>query len=193
MATAVLDWAVCLGCSDAGPEHECCILLPHQSPLGTVEDQRYQPTDEWPATFLCLRHGHMCVRSAESVRLQIETLAPTGRPLLWRVVCRCGRESCERMHIIYIGKVPDWADSTCRLENKPESCLAGMVSIILCGRKSGWGERLFKSELHWGTHLCEDSRERWPIPSQRTRIPRWQAVFYFNSFLNAAISFRTLR
>jgi hypothetical protein len=110
MATAAFDYAICLGCSDRGPEQECCIFLPHQSPLGAFSHPRYLPTGEWPATFLCLRHGHSCVRSADSVHLGIEMLAPDQSiPPLWRIECECGHESCGKRHAIYTAKMPDWA------------------------------------------------------------------------------------
>jgi hypothetical protein len=112
MTSITFDFAACLGCYDVSPERRCSVLLPRQSPLGTTVDQRYQPTDEWPASFLCLRHGHTSVRSVDSIQLEAEMLGQEGRPLLWRIVCRCGHENCGRLHVFYVHRMPDWPTIT---------------------------------------------------------------------------------
>ncbi len=104
------DLAVWLDCSDQRrPDEKCSIFLPHQSPLGTFRGQVRQPTGEWPAVFLCLRHGRSCVRSADSIRLDVEVLAP-HQPVhsLWRIECRCGHNSCGAARTIYIGRMQNW-------------------------------------------------------------------------------------
>lgn len=109
MGAVIIDYAVCLGCSDSTPERQCCIVLPHRSPLGIFEYPQCLPTDEWPAMFLCLRHGHTCGREANSVRLEAEALVP-GQPVpaLWQIQCQCARERCGRWHKLYTAKMPDW-------------------------------------------------------------------------------------
>src|ERR1700722_3749049 len=114
MAATRFDFAVSLGCYDVSPVLRCSALLPRQSPLGTSGDQRYQPTDEWPASFLCLRHAHTSVRSANDLEVEAETLDPEGHPLLWRIVCRCGHENCGRLHVFYVHRMPDWPTITRR-------------------------------------------------------------------------------
>lgn len=141
---AKVDFAVCLGCSDAGPELECCILLPHESPLGTLQGQRYRPTDEWPATFLCLRHMHMCVRSADNIRVEIEVMAPNQHSVLWRIVSRCGHENCDRTNVFYIGKVPDLATIRRRIMrlNPTIPCENG-------GHSFAWREDRIEGTFHY--------------------------------------------
>ena len=45
------------------------ILLPRQSRLGTFDDQPHPSKDEWPATFLCLRHAQTFVRYEQDIHL----------------------------------------------------------------------------------------------------------------------------
>lgn len=109
MAPDIVDYGVCLGCSDAGPERQCCILLPHQSPLGIFEHPNCQPSGEWPVMFLCLRHAHWCMRSVDNIHPEIEMLVQgQSVPPLWRIQCRCAQERCGRWHTIYVGKDSDW-------------------------------------------------------------------------------------
>lgn len=85
----------------------CNIPLPHQSPLGIYEGQRYRPTGEWPATFLCLRHGRSFECFPDSVHLEAETRVPNQPvPPLWRIGCVCGHENCGRQHAIYTARMP---------------------------------------------------------------------------------------
>jgi hypothetical protein len=107
MAPIRFDFGVSLGCYDISPDRRCNVLLPHQSPLGISEDQRYQPTDEWPARFLCLRHGHTSVRHPDNIQLEAAALDPEEPPLLWRIVCKCARENCGRGHVLYVHRMPN--------------------------------------------------------------------------------------
>lgn len=102
------DFCVVLDCADR-PDDPCRAFLPRQSPLGDVEGPVYQPKGEWPATFLCIRHGHTSVRLAADVRHGVEAQDPhLPIPPLWRIECVCGHENCGREHAIYVYKQPDW-------------------------------------------------------------------------------------
>lgn len=89
----------------------CDIPLPLQSPLGIYEGLDYRATGEWPATFLCLRHGHVCARSLDSIHQRAETRGPgQPAPSLWAIECKCGNESCGTLHTIYTARIPTEAE-----------------------------------------------------------------------------------
>ena len=102
-----VEYAVRLDCCaqqyPANPRH---IVLPHRSLLGTFEYPLCQPSGEWPATFLCLRHGQSFVCSDSIFRLEAETPVQ-GQPPLWRVQALCKHEGCEKMRTIFVGLQPD--------------------------------------------------------------------------------------
>jgi hypothetical protein len=79
------------------------IVLPRQSPLGTIEGLDYQPTDIWPAIFVCTRHGSAFSRSAQAVELEEIPKPDQGSrdSQLWQIECRCDHENCGRMLAIY--------------------------------------------------------------------------------------------
>lgn len=95
------------GCPAVDDQY-CYIPLPLQSPLGIYADQQYQPTGEWPATFLCLRHGRVSVDWPDSIHLETEPRFP-GQPVppLWRIECECAHQNCGRTHSIYTARAPD--------------------------------------------------------------------------------------
>lgn len=86
----------------------CYIPLPHQSPLGIFANRQYQPIGEWPATFLCLRHGQVSVHWPDSIRYEIEPRVP-GQPVpqMWQIEIECAHENCGRLHTIYTARAPD--------------------------------------------------------------------------------------
>lgn len=92
----------------AGDNQYCYIPLPLRSPIGIYEGQIYQPTGDWPATFLCLRHGQVSVDLPDSVRLEVEPRVP-GQPVpqMWRIEAECAHENCGRLHTIYTARAPD--------------------------------------------------------------------------------------
>lgn len=107
---AEMAYVVRLGCFDdpANPDTECRVFLPRQSPLGTFEYPRCQPTGEWPVTFLCLRHGHLYRCPGDRVRpgMGVSALGlPTQK--IWRIDCECAHENCGRIDTIYIPEQPD--------------------------------------------------------------------------------------
>jgi hypothetical protein len=97
-----------LNCPD-GDNQYCYIPLPLQSPLGVYAGQQYQPIGEWPATFLCLRHGRASEYWPDSVRHEIEPRVQ-GEPVppLWRIECECALENCGTRHTIYTARAPEW-------------------------------------------------------------------------------------
>lgn len=94
-------------CPD-GDNQFCYIPLPLQSPLGRYEDQQYRPTGEWPATFLCLRHGQLSVDSPASIHPEIEPRVQ-GQPVppMWMIEAECAHENCGKLHTIYTARAPD--------------------------------------------------------------------------------------
>jgi hypothetical protein len=92
----------------AGDDQYCYIPLPHQSPLGIIADRQYQPIGEWPATFLCLRHGRVFIYWPYSILHEIEPRVP-GEPVppLWQIECECAHENCGKLHTIYTARAPD--------------------------------------------------------------------------------------
>jgi hypothetical protein len=102
------EFFVVLDCADR-PDDPCRTFLPRESLLGDVVGQEYQPKGEWPATFLCIRHGRASVRLAADVRWGVEAQDPRlPIPPLWRIECVCGHENCGREHVIYVYKQSDW-------------------------------------------------------------------------------------
>jgi hypothetical protein len=97
-----------LNCPD-GDNQYCYIPLPLQSPLGIYAGQQYQRMGEWPATFLCLRHGRASVYWPDSIRLEIEPrVAGEPVPPLWQRECKCAQENCGTLHTIYTARAPRW-------------------------------------------------------------------------------------
>ncbi len=97
--------AVNPGCFVHGdPFDPCSIFLPHANSAANVDYQRNKPVATWTALFLCLRHGTVCVRDANSVHPEP---FPTGRDQndypFWEIECVCGHENCGRRHTIYTG------------------------------------------------------------------------------------------
>jgi hypothetical protein len=112
---------VLLNCPE-GDNQYCNIPLPHQSPLGIYEGLQYRPMGEWPATFLCLRHGRVSAYLPDSVHYEIEPIVP-GQPLppMWKIECACAHENRGRLHTIYTGRIPSAAELLRRVMRiKPE-------------------------------------------------------------------------
>jgi len=126
------DYAVRLDCFDSGNRcAPCSIFLPHRSRLGIFENQESQPTDKWPATFLCLRHGRSFVRPVNSIHLDAEMLDPHQPPSpMWRIECECGHKHCGRLHAIYIGRMPDWPTIVLRILRSNPSILCGSHDLV---------------------------------------------------------------
>jgi hypothetical protein len=100
----VVEYAVRLECCAAeNPLNPMHIVLPHQSPLGMFEYPRYLLSREWPATFLCLRHGRSFVHSGSDLRLE-RRRPDQNRLHLWRIQSECGQENCGQPHTIYISQ-----------------------------------------------------------------------------------------
>jgi hypothetical protein len=126
------DYAVSLDCFDRGtPGVPCSVFLPLRSRLGTFEHQQRQPTDEWPATFLCLRHGRSLIRSVDDIHLDAEMLDPhqPASPA-WRIECECGHRNCGRLHTIYIGRMPDWPTIVLRILRTNPCIVCGSHDLI---------------------------------------------------------------
>lgn len=109
-AAFTVVYSVILDCHAPGSRDNCSIPLPRQGPLGTFEGQQRQPLGGWPATFLCLLHGRMCVRSADSVRIRQE-IHPPGQPVpsLWTIESRCAHKDCGKLHTVYTAREGDWS------------------------------------------------------------------------------------
>ena len=92
----------------AADDQYCYVPLPIQSPLGIYAGQQYQPMGEWPATFLCLRHGRVSAYWPDSIHQEIEPMVP-GQPVpqMWRIECECAHENCGKLHTIYTARAPD--------------------------------------------------------------------------------------
>lgn len=89
------------------------IVLPHQSRLGTFEGLDDQPTGVWPITLLCLQHGRVFERSADTV--QFGPVPRMGRrtesTALWEIVCECAQGNCGRKKRIFaFGDEPQTCD-----------------------------------------------------------------------------------
>jgi hypothetical protein len=133
------DFCIVLDCGDHAADR-CRAFLPRRGPLGDVVASEYRPTGEWPATFLCVRHGRACVRLAAHVSRGVEAQHP-GLPVpsLWRIKCVCGHEDCGMEHVIYVYKQQDW-----------ESILRGISQWnpeITCGsHRLIWDRDLMRGE-----------------------------------------------
>lgn len=104
-------YSIRFDCMPSQLESLCHIPLPHGSPLGRYEPLRFEPADGWPATFLCLRHGHACVRSPDDIRSDLETRIPGAPPSpVWLIGCTCVHENCGRRHTIYASGAPTWPE-----------------------------------------------------------------------------------
>lgn len=100
-------YCVTLNCPYGDNEY-CYTPLPLQSPLGIYEDQQYRPIGEWPATFLCLRHGLASSYWPDSIHLLTEPrVQGLPVPQLWKIECECARENCRKLHTIYTARAPD--------------------------------------------------------------------------------------
>lgn len=101
---------VLLNCPE-GDDQYCNIPLPHQSPLGIYEGLRYRPIGEWPAIFLCLRHGRASAHWPDSIHFEIEPKV-LGEPLppLWKIECACAHDNCGEPHTIYTARIPTAAE-----------------------------------------------------------------------------------
>jgi hypothetical protein len=105
-----VDYAVRLDCcADENPRDPKHIVLPYQSLLGIFEYPRRQLSDEWPATFLCLRHGRSFVCSEANFRLEAKTPVQ-DRPSVWRIQCVCAQEGCGVHRTIYSPREREWAN-----------------------------------------------------------------------------------
>jgi hypothetical protein len=100
--------SVILGCQEFGSDVNCYIPLPRQSPLGIYEGLQYRPIGEWPAVFLCLRHGLLSEYWPDSIHLEFEPIYLGRYVPLWRVECTCGHKSCGRMCTMYTARMPNW-------------------------------------------------------------------------------------
>jgi hypothetical protein len=100
-------YAISLECDKQKDPNAFNVFLPHQSPLGTFAIPKYLPSNEWPATFLCLVHGHSYVHSPEDIRCEFQQLSPDGSmPLFWQIKCKCRYDDCEKSHVIYTARIP---------------------------------------------------------------------------------------
>jgi len=108
IATFTHVHCVKMNCAD-GDNQFCYIPLPLQSPLGIYAGHQFQPTSNWPATFLCLRHGRASVYGLDSIHHEFEPRVP-GQPVppLWQIECECARENCGTLHTIYTARAPKW-------------------------------------------------------------------------------------
>lgn len=103
-----VEYAVRLDCcAEENPRDPKHIVLPHQSQLGTFEYRQYLLSDEWPVTFLCLRHGQSFVCSEANLRLEAKTPLQ-DRPSLWRIQCVCAHENCGQSHTMYAARERHW-------------------------------------------------------------------------------------
>jgi len=69
------------------PSCGSAIWLPRQSPLGTDGYLRYQPTDIWPVTLLCLPLGRLCTVPQESIHQETAVMLDQGQETgtLWLI------------------------------------------------------------------------------------------------------------
>jgi hypothetical protein len=75
---------------------------------GIFEYPQYQLSDEWPATFLCLRHGRSFVRFPPNT-FPLEARRPDrDRESLWRIQCVCAHENCGQSHTMYAARERHW-------------------------------------------------------------------------------------
>jgi hypothetical protein len=119
---------------------KCSVVLPLQSPLGTVAGLSYLREDTWPAVFLCLRHGRACICSDEHRDQRIRTTSLSLLPL-WQIVCECGHEGCGRSHTSYTDKARDWATLAKLILVAPPSIRCGDHVLI-------WREELMRGTAY---------------------------------------------
>jgi hypothetical protein len=138
IATWSHEFSVVLGCPHPEDKSPCYIPLPRQSLLGTFEGQHCLPKGEWPATFLCLRHGRAFVCFPDSIHLEIDIRLP-GQPVssLWRIECECAHENCGKLHSIYTAGEKDWPTIVRRI-------LRRNPLVPCCDHKLLWREDLMR-------------------------------------------------
>jgi hypothetical protein len=86
----------------------CRIFLHFQSPAGKYGGTKYLPNGTWPATFVCLQHGPVSLRSAAEVHPAPPTWDPKGKaPTFWEIEARCAYENCGKQHTIYAAHQPN--------------------------------------------------------------------------------------
>jgi len=109
-------YSVRFDCTPTPLEPLCHLPLPHHSPLGAYEGSHYRPTDAWPATFLCLRHGLACERSPQEIQSDLEVRTP-GAPVppMWRIACTCAHQNCGKRHTIYAARLPGFPEVARRI------------------------------------------------------------------------------
>ena len=86
------------------PNQECGkpIVLPHQSPLGIFQGSADQPTDEWPAAFLCPACGQRFSCSVDMIDSAVLVPVPDSLiPDLLRVECECAQTNTATRKTIY--------------------------------------------------------------------------------------------
>src|SRR5438445_11143911 len=86
----------------------CCrncsrpIVLPRQSPLGKFQGLENQPTDEWPADFLCRFCDKLFSYSDEDVRDDVVFSSPESLiDDLLQIECVCVQGNSETRRVIY--------------------------------------------------------------------------------------------
>ena len=141
MAPAVaVEYAIRLDCcADENPHNPLHIVLPHRSLLGTFEHPQYQLSGEWPATFLCLRHGQSFVCSEANFHLEGQTPG-LDQPPVWRIECICARGDCQKSRTIYVGRMSTWEDIVSVLRRANPNVLCG------AGHSLEWREDLMRYE-----------------------------------------------
>ena len=115
--------------------HRCQnpIVLPHQSLLGIFQGSENQPTDEWPATFLCPACGQVFVCSVDMIDSATPLPVPDSLiPDLLRVEYINVQENTETKKVIYT-TCPRDADPTNELPRlrKSLSEIAAAVRVNL--------------------------------------------------------------
>jgi hypothetical protein len=86
--------------------HCCCgepIALPHQSALGKVVGQGYQPVGKWPLIFACAHCGRVSEHLGQDVRLEaIEAQVPSPVSVaLWGAEFKCVHKNCGKLFCIF--------------------------------------------------------------------------------------------
>ena len=124
------ELAVLLDCSD-DPLQPCCIFLPHQTPLGTHDNQLHPPIGTWNAMFLCLAHEQACPRSERNVGLEpymLDQREPI--PPFWQIEYECGRENCGMPHTIYTGGPSDFSKIVSRILRTSPAVPCGDHNVV---------------------------------------------------------------
>ena len=109
------------------------IVLPHQSPLGIFQGSVNQPTDEWPASFLCPACGQVFVCSVDMIDNAIVAPVPDSLiPALLRVEYVCVQGNIGTRKVIYTtcSKDADPRNEMPRLR-KHVSEIAGAAAVNL--------------------------------------------------------------